>query len=128
MTLHSKTILEPMFRANHEHSAYSMTEKQIEQLYQKMIKLRGTLIKHSTTGASYLGMRVSSHGEEWCVFREIIAITFIEEGKTIHFIDENRQIEEWLFEILKPRLFINEVNVIVADLTEVLSRSSESYY
>jgi len=117
-----------MFRHGMEDNAfYSMNRIESQHFYNKIVKLRGTFKKIHNAGGHYLGMRINGGGEEWSVFRELVSVTSeLDVGKPIYFIDENREVETWLFEILKPRLNSTDINIISSDLDEIVHYSGWS--
>ncbi len=118
--------LQLMFR-HEEHPAVKLTEEQIVEFYKKIVKMRGTLKRVHSTGGFYLGIRLSGSGEEWSIYREVISVIFIEEdSKALYFIDENREIELWLFEFLKSDLNSTDINIVTSDMDQVISYSNES--
>ncbi len=111
-----------MFRGNREENCYFvMKEDATEQFYKKIVQLRGAFNRKLHSNGTYYGIKVVGNGEIWVIYREMICVTLCEEDDNkLYFIDENRDVEAWLFELCKRHLSGGEINIATSDFDEVI--------
>lgn len=109
-----------IIRTNQSDGPYlELNEDQIKEFYKKIVIMQGYPTKRNVSSGAYGGLMIRGEKENWKILRETVQV-LNSDKEEIFFVDKDRELEQWLLELVKPFLDVNSINIINFDLGEIL--------